>query len=59
MVPLTFRKDLPSKEFALAIEKDRDTARELLYILEAAGIVERTGKKGNNILYSVVEEYNF
>lgn len=55
-LPVSVEKDFTSKEFAKAIEKDRDTARELLYILEAAGLVIRTGKKGNNILYSVVCE---
>lgn len=55
-IPTEVEKDFTSGEFATAIHKDRETARELLYILESAGLVERTGKKGNNILYSVVSE---
>ena len=52
-VPVRVEKDFTSAEFALAIGKSRETARELLYVLEAAELVLRTGKKGNNILYSV------
>ena len=49
-------KDFTCAEFATAINKDKETARELLYILESAGLVVRSGKKGNSILYSVISE---
>lgn len=54
LLPIDVEENFTSAELAHAIKKDRDTARELLYILEAAELVKRTGKKGNNILYSVI-----
>lgn len=53
-LPTDVEKDFTSAEFAAALGKSRDTARQTLNILEAAGLVERTGNKGRNILYSVV-----
>lgn len=55
-IPTTVEKDFTCAEFATAINKDKETARELLYILESAGLVVRSGKKGNSILYSVISE---
>ncbi len=55
-IPTTVEKDFTCAEFAEAINKDKETARELLYILEAAGLVVRSGKKGKSILYSVISE---
>lgn len=55
-IPTTVEKDFTCAEFAAAINKDKETARELLYILESAGLVVRSGKKGKSILYSVISE---
>lgn len=51
-LPLEVEKDFTSKDLARAIGRDRETARELLHILESAKVVYRSGKKGNNILYT-------
>lgn len=55
-VPVTVEKDFTSADFASAVGKSRENARQMLCILEAAGVVQRTGKKGRNILFSVVSE---
>lgn len=58
-LPLSLEKDFTSAQFADAWKTDRETARMLLNILEAAGMVVRSGKKGNAILFSVCDGGNF
>lgn len=55
LLPLGVEKNFTTKELAKVMNRDVQTARELLYILESAEIVEKTGKKGNSILYSTID----
>lgn len=55
LLPIGVDKNFTTAQLAQVLNRDRDTARELLYILESAGIVRRTGKDKNSILYSTID----
>lgn len=55
LVPYDLENPFDSKTFARAASIHVDTARQVLNILSYVGTVQRVGKKGNSILYTVVE----
>lgn len=55
LIPFELENDFTSKEFANAAKIGLELSRVTLNIMYYMGVVERTGKKGNNYLYRVME----
>lgn len=55
LLPIGVDKNFTTSQLAKVLNRDRETARELLHILESAQIVQRTGKEKNSILYSTID----
>ena len=53
-LPKLKTEDFTSLEYAKEFNISRSIARSVLGVLESTGLVKRTGKTGNNILFSVV-----